>query len=198
RALAPLRQALRLARDSGAVERMASAVALATHVLHRRGWATEVATLVEAVEAVHVLFPRWLDPARGLLPHKWPPGVTQLVCNTGSTPPISQEAVKFDAHLVAGLQRAADLALRILDEELALVAAAGNETGKAVPATSDQQPATLILRCEGNVWSIEFGGTTHRVKDSRGLQYLALLFAHPGREFHAGEIVALSNAPAAS
>src|SRR5262249_10162454 len=66
------------------------------------------------------------------------------------------------------------------------------------PATSDQQPATLVLRCEGDVWSVAFNGATHRIKDSRGLQYLALLFAHPGREFHAGEIVALSNAPAAS
>ena len=74
----------------------------------------------------------------------------------------------------------------------------GPESGAQKPGTTDQEPATCVLRCEGDVWAIAFAGTTHRIRDSRGLQYLALLFAHPGREFHAGEIVALSNAPAAS
>ena len=57
RALGPLRQALRLARDSGSGERMCYAVELAAYVLHHRGRAREVATLVGAVEAVYLRLP---------------------------------------------------------------------------------------------------------------------------------------------
>ncbi len=57
------------------------------------------------------------------------------------------------------------------------------------PATGDQRPATCTLRCEGDVWSITFAGRTHRLKDTRGLRYLAQLFAHPRREFHVNEMV---------
>src|SRR5262249_54517399 len=51
-ALGPLRQALRLARDSGLGAWMAFAVELAAHVLHHRGRARDVAALVGAVEAI--------------------------------------------------------------------------------------------------------------------------------------------------
>src|SRR5262249_53884205 len=51
-ALGPLRQALRLARDSGSGERMAYAVELAAHVLQHRRRPRDVAVLVGAVEAL--------------------------------------------------------------------------------------------------------------------------------------------------
>ena len=63
----------------------------------------------------------------------------------------------------------------------------GRAPASAVARVENTEPARC---CEGDVWSIAFAGTTYRIKDSRGLRYLALLFAHPGREFHASEIVA--------
>ena len=66
RALGPLHQALRLARDSGSGERMTYAVELAAHVLHHRGRAREVATLVGAVEAVYLRLPRREEHVRPL------------------------------------------------------------------------------------------------------------------------------------
>jgi hypothetical protein len=37
---------------------------------------------------------------------------------------------------------------------------------------------------EGEVWALTHDGATVRLKDSLGLQYLALLIAEPGREIH--------------
>lgn len=47
------------------------------------------------------------------------------------------------------------------------------------------QPAGAnVIRREGDVWLIRFAGTGLRVKDARGLHYLAALLAVPGRELH--------------
>jgi tetratricopeptide (TPR) repeat protein len=52
-------------------------------------------------------------------------------------------------------------------------------------------PGSSVFRCEGDYWSIVYDGTTIRLRDLRGLQYLARLLAEPGREFHAADLVAL-------
>jgi predicted ATPase len=135
RALGPLRQALRLARDSGSGELMAYAVELAAYVLHRRGREREVAMLVGAVDGVNQRLPRNQDHlmSRAL---GWPAGITQLASG-GSAPLASVAPAEFDEHRVTrrslSLERAADLALRVLDEELAAAsaAAAPEEDGAA-------------------------------------------------------------------
>jgi Arc/MetJ family transcription regulator len=48
---------------------------------------------------------------------------------------------------------------------------------------------------EGEFWTIAYEGTTMRLRDLKGLQYLALLLASPGRELHVLELVA-ANGPA--
>src|SRR5262249_46883688 len=130
RALAPLRRALGLARDSGSGERMICAVELAAHVLQHRGRAPEAATLVGAVEEVHLRLPLTSEQ---LLRRR--PLITQVVSGTGFTPLASLVRAELDEHRVAGrslsLERAADLALRVLDEELALAA---NSAGKGSEA----------------------------------------------------------------
>jgi tetratricopeptide (TPR) repeat protein len=40
------------------------------------------------------------------------------------------------------------------------------------------------LRKEGEFWTVAHAGEALRLKDSKGLAYLATLLAHPGREFH--------------
>ena len=49
---------------------------------------------------------------------------------------------------------------------------------------------TNVFRREGDYWSVEFEGRTVRVRDLKGMRYLAQLLAHPGREFHVLDLVA--------
>jgi tetratricopeptide (TPR) repeat protein len=138
-ALGPLRRALRLARDRGSGERMTYALELASYVLHHRGRVREAATLVGAVEAVYLRLSRTQEHE---LPRR--PLITQVVSGTGLTPLASLVPAEFDEHRVAGrslsLERAADLALRVIDEELALVAAAGAGGSEAAGETSSISP----------------------------------------------------------
>ena len=46
-----------------------------------------------------------------------------------------------------------------------------------------------IFRKEGGFWTISYKGQTIHLKDSKGLQYLALLLQHPGREWRAIDIL---------
>jgi len=56
----------------------------------------------------------------------------------------------------------------------------------AVGATT----ATNVFRREGDYWSVVFDGRTVRVRDLKGMRYLAQLLAHPGREVHVLDLVA--------
>ena len=47
-----------------------------------------------------------------------------------------------------------------------------------------------VFRCEGDYWLVAFEGHTVRLRDLKGLRYLARLLADPGREFHALDLVA--------
>ena len=54
---------------------------------------------------------------------------------------------------------------------------------------ADPADAAVFHR-EGDYWSIGFEGRTARLRDSKGLQYLARLLADPGRELHVLDLVA--------
>jgi hypothetical protein len=62
----------------------------------------------------------------------------------------------------------------------------------------EPSPPTRTLesrfRCEGDLWTIQFQDEVCRLKNSKGLHYLAKLLAHPGREFHALELLAVETA----
>jgi non-specific serine/threonine protein kinase len=47
------------------------------------------------------------------------------------------------------------------------------------------QPRTASLHREGDVWTLACGDELTRIKDTKGVAYLAELLRHPGREFHA-------------
>ena len=47
-----------------------------------------------------------------------------------------------------------------------------------------------VFRREGDYWSLVFEGRTVRVRDLKGIRYLARLLAGPGREFHVLDLVA--------
>jgi hypothetical protein len=70
--------------------------------------------------------------------------------------------------------------------------AGGREHEAAAGDGADEQPARdlNLFRREGDYWSLVFEGRTVRVRDLKGVRYLARLLAAPGREFHVLDLVA--------
>jgi tetratricopeptide (TPR) repeat protein len=63
------------------------------------------------------------------------------------------------------------------------------------PATPCPQPSpkrTATLRKEGDYWMIRWGSSEFRLRDSVGLNYLALLVGNPQRDFLAADLVTMS------
>jgi hypothetical protein len=51
-----------------------------------------------------------------------------------------------------------------------------------------------VFRREGDVWRLGFDGVTVRLRDAKGLRYLARLLAEPGRELHVRDLAAEATA----
>ena len=53
------------------------------------------------------------------------------------------------------------------------------------------EPAAVdtVFRQEGEYWTLAYEGTVCRLKDAKGLHYIASLLRDPGREFHAVDLV---------
>src|SRR5262245_42065896 len=54
-----------------------------------------------------------------------------------------------------------------------------------LPAASARSDEKGLLHQEGEYWTIEYAGKALRLKDSKGLSYLARLLCSPGTDFHA-------------
>ncbi len=72
-------------------------------------------------------------------------------------------------------------------EQAGLAAAALGEGAR--PAATEVADNTF--RREGDYWTIAFRGEAVLLRDMKGLHYMAHLLAHPGREFHALDLVAV-------
>jgi non-specific serine/threonine protein kinase len=185
RALLLVCRALRLARDSGSGERMRWCITTAAYGLFKRGRSPEAASLNGAVEAA----------------------LQQLAPKAQYFRARSKELAllaspELEEHRRAGrslsLERAADLALRALDEELARAATptSGGETapeaGQPLTTTRSDSDGVGVFRREGDVWTVAWAGRTVRLRDARGFAYLAVLLRHPDRELHVTDIVRLA------
>jgi tetratricopeptide (TPR) repeat protein len=73
-----------------------------------------------------------------------------------------------------------DLLRDRIDADAARESRAGSPSGAAV------------FRREGEFWTIAYDGTLLRLRDVKGLRYLAVLLAAPGREFHVLELASES------
>ena len=69
--------------------------------------------------------------------------------------------------------------------------------GALPPAAATAAAAAAVAEIEGNLfrqegeyWTVVFDGSVVRLKDTKGLRYLARLLAHMGREFHAVDLEA--------
>ena len=67
---------------------------------------------------------------------------------------------------------------------VALIASLGLMTQGSPAPLSAPIPVEHTFRREGEYWLIEFDRTSVRVRDTKGMQYLARLLADPGRELH--------------
>jgi hypothetical protein len=56
-------------------------------------------------------------------------------------------------------------------------------------AEGPQPAAGAVFRREGDYWTIAYRGELARLRDAKGLGYLACLLRHPGRELHVLELV---------
>jgi hypothetical protein len=63
----------------------------------------------------------------------------------------------------------------------------------AVRGHPSQAPAAdAVFRREGEFWTIAYQGQTFRLRDVKGLRYIASLLASPGREVHVLELVSVA------
>jgi hypothetical protein len=70
-----------------------------------------------------------------------------------------------------------------------------SESSRVLPSSlrgEDQQNnAENIFRHDDAWWTLAYQGTTCRLKDSKGLHYIAFLLCLPGRNIHANELLTL-------
>jgi len=98
--------------------------------------------------------------------------------------------------LAAALGTATRLGMTAFTQQAgdALARAGGDgHPGQAQPRSAqaaDGIASWSVCRREGEYWSIAFAGQAFRLKDVRGLHYLAYLLRNPGREFHVLDLAA--------
>jgi hypothetical protein len=68
-------------------------------------------------------------------------------------------------------------------------AAQGDGDAPPAPSKADARGHGNVFRREGDVWSLVFENQTARLRDLKGLHYLARLLADPGKEFHVVDLV---------
>ena len=100
-----------------------------------------------------------------------------------------------DAHHASGSEQRADLerqAARTILEEIEAAPTVSPAGDVAHHDALDEQPAATVndFRREGDYWTVIFDGHTVRVRDLKGMHYLARLLADPGREYHVLDLVA--------
>ena len=75
-------------------------------------------------------------------------------------------------------------------ERAALELQAARAILERIEVAASAATETNVFRREGDYWSVLFDGQTVRVRDLKGMRYLAQLVAHSGREFHVLDLVA--------
>jgi len=94
--------------------------------------------------------------------------------------------VLADAHDAAGSDHRA-----VLERAAGRSILEGIRTGPVAPVPPLADAADgYVFHCEGDYWSVSFSGHTVRVRNVKGMRYLARLVAQPGREHHVLDLVA--------
>jgi CheY-like chemotaxis protein/class 3 adenylate cyclase len=86
---------------------------------------------------------------------------------------------------------AGERTLRGFGRPLATFRILGTRDAKTPATTPDD---VRVFRREGEYWTLAFAGESFRLRDAKGLRYIAHLLGHPERAFHALDLVALARA----
>ena len=65
----------------------------------------------------------------------------------------------------------------------------GTDRGSDAATETSPESTRQLFRREGDYWTIAYEGRTFRLRDTKGLAYLAELLRNPGREFFALDLV---------
>src|SRR5262249_17491848 len=118
-----------------------------------------------------------------------------------SAPPLLEAALQqFHALGMTGwIRRAAELRTSSLTDQRAprmqrgtesdTVANAADTPISTAPGYTPSAGGVARLHREGDYWTVEYADTTSRLRDMKGLCYLAYLLRDPGREFHALDLM---------
>src|SRR5262249_54492931 len=63
------------------------------------------------------------------------------------------------------------------------------QASTSIEHTRGEGKVDNLFCCEGDIWTITYEGQTLRLRDFKGLSYIACLLEHPGEEFHATSLV---------
>ncbi len=89
---------------------------------------------------------------------------------------------------------AASLGLVAIRDDADALLAAVRPSGPTPPVDTIAEPtvpAAATFRRDGEIWTVAMpGGPPARVRDRKGMRYLAMLLAAPGREFHVRDLAA--------
>jgi tetratricopeptide (TPR) repeat protein len=91
---------------------------------------------------------------------------------------------------LARMVLAGALSARGSEDRAALELQAARAILERIEVAATATTETNVFRREGDYWSVVFEGHTVRVRDLKGMRYLAQLLTHPGREFHVLDLVA--------
>jgi tetratricopeptide (TPR) repeat protein len=94
------------------------------------------------------------------------------------------------AYLALGLEHQARIELEAARALFQAIAGSPNPAVANVhPSAAGADPLNRLV-CEGDYWAITFAGSTVRVRDRKGIRYLARLVAEPDRDLHVLDLVA--------
>jgi tetratricopeptide (TPR) repeat protein len=99
------------------------------------------------------------------------------------------------AHRALGQHREADLEDRTSRALLEQIKNGGSTRTELPPGEPDAPESLNRLVREGDYWTVQYDGRTVRVKDLKGIHYLARLLGDPVREFHVLDLVAAVHPP---
>jgi predicted ATPase len=111
-------------------------------------------------------------------------GDNNLVSSVGRREPKEQTLATIVQHLEAEEQRS-PVTGRTLDPRLSDPRLSGPSPQPLPSPIPNPQPLTpSLFRREGEHWTLSFAGATCRLKDARGLHYIAYLLHQPHQEVH--------------
>lgn len=134
-------------------------------------------------------------------------GLSSLLLVAGRTGGIEQALLEdIAAHAAGGgavvlCGSRAGARLKFARWEPGLISCAGAHflgESKAAPSERPYPSSENVFRCEGDYWTIAYAGYVMRLRDARGLRYLATLLRHPGKAFHARDLVASASSDSAA